>query len=218
MAETHQLFASPFVVDKLQSDEGVVALRKVIEDERARDSQGIKISNMGGWHSNTDMAEWGGEVARALAFKAMTMADALTVDSKSPKQSRYSWVPEMWANVSGKGDSNQYHTHPGSFWSAVAYIDDGYKGSNDTNLGGELQLQDPRMPMVRMTAPDLRFKEPSGNPQQNEVMIRPRTGMIVLFPSWMQHAVRAFHGEGTRISVAINLIPAVDASAGETRH
>lgn len=218
MAETHHLFATPFVIDRLQSEEGMVALREMIEAERKRDTAGITISNMGGWHSNTEMAQWGGEVARALAFKAMQMADALTVDHKSPQKSRYSWVPEMWANVSGKGDSNQYHTHPGSFWSAVAYIDDGYQGGSDPALGGELQLQDPRMPMVRMTAPDLRLKDPSGKAQQNEVMIRPKTGMIVMFPSWLQHAVRAFHGSGTRISVAINLIPAIDASEGETRH
>lgn len=218
MAETHQLFATPFVIDTLKSQEGMVALREVIEAERKRDSKGVQISNIGGWHSNTKMAEWGGEVARALAYKAMSMADALTVDSQSIEKSRYGWVPEMWANISGKRDANQYHAHPGSYWSAVAYIDDGYGNSKDTALGGELQLQDPRMPMIRMTAPDLRLRDPSGKAQQNEIMIRPRTGMIVMFPSWMQHAVRAYHGEGPRISVAINLIPALDKVSIETRH
>jgi hypothetical protein len=29
-----------------------------------------------------------------------------------------------------------------------------------------------------------------------------------MFPSWLQHAVRPFHGSGTRISIAINLIAA----------
>ena len=217
-AKNHQLFATPFVVDTLQSKEGMVALREVIEAEQKRDNAGVNISNIGGWHSNTKMLEWGGEVARALAFKAMTMADELTIDTLSTQKSRYSWIPEMWANISGKGDANQYHAHPGSYWSAVAYLDDGYNGSKDTKLGGELQLQDPRMPMIRMTAPDLRLKDPSGAAQQNEIMIRPRTGMIVMFPSWLQHAVRAFHGEGTRISIAINLVPALDMTESETRH
>ncbi len=218
MSETHQLFSTPFVVDRLQSEEGMAALRELIEEERKRDTSGVQISNIGGWHSNTKMADWGGEVARALAFKAMTMADALTIDTLSTQKSRFGWIPEMWANVSTKGDANQYHAHPGSYWSAVAYIDDGYIGSSDAELGGELQLMDPRMPMIRMTAPDLRLKDPSGKAQQNEIMIRPRTGMIVMFPSWLQHAVRGFHGEGTRISVAINLVPALDISKAETRH
>lgn len=207
MAETRNLFPTPFVIDRLQSPEGIQALRKTILEEKARDEAGVQISNLGGWHSNTKMVEWGGEAARALAFKAMTMADESTVNMGAEDGREYEWVPEMWANVSGKGHSNQYHTHPGSYWSAVAYIDDGYDGSSDATLGGELQLYDPRMPMVRMTSIDLRLKGPTGAAQKNEPLMRPSTGLIVMFPSWLQHAVRPFHGEGTRISVAINLVP-----------
>lgn len=207
MTQTRHRFATPFITDRLQSAEGLAMLRAAILAERARDAAGVQISNIGGWHSNTRMIEWGGEAARALAYKAMTMADAATVDAGSPQASRYDRMPEMWANVSGHRHANQYHTHPGSFWSAVAYVDDGYAGSDDPALGGELQLLDPRMPMLRMTAPDLRLRDEAGAPQVSEPMIRPVTGMIVLFPSWLQHAVRPFRGSGTRISVAINLIP-----------
>ena len=209
MAETRLLFGTPFLVDRLQSPEGLKALKDVILAQKARDPDGVQISNVGGWHSSADMIEWGGEAAKALAFTAMTMADEATIDIRSPKDNRYSWVPDMWANVSGKGNANFHHTHPGSYWSAVAYIDDGYEGSTDPALGGELQLLDPRMPMLRMPAPDLRSKDGSGGPLDNEPKLRPSTGMIVMFPSWLLHAVRAFHGPGTRISIAINLIPAL---------
>ncbi|MGB7419714.1 MAG: 2OG-Fe(II) oxygenase family protein [Erythrobacter sp.] len=208
MAETRQLFATPFITDRLQSAEGLRVLREIILAQQARDPAGLSISNVGGWHSGTNMIEWGGEAARALAYKAMTMADEATVNVAFDKGHRYEWMPEMWANVSRAGGANQYHTHPGSFWSAVAYIDDGYEGSNDPGLGGELQLLDPRMPMLRMTAPDLRLKGAEGQAQVDEPMVRPATGLIVLFPSWLQHSVRQFRGPGTRISVAINLLPA----------
>ncbi len=211
MPETRHLFATPFVIDRLQSPEGIRVLREAILAEKERDA-GVQISNLGGWHSNTKMLEWGGEAARALAFKAMQMADASTVNVAKEQGHEYDWRPEMWANVSGKGNANQYHTHPGSYWSAVAYIDDGYEGSSDPGLGGELQLYDPRMPMVRMASIDLRTKDASGNPERNEPLVRPQTGLIVMFPSWLQHAVRPFHGSGTRISVAINLIPAVKST------
>lgn len=211
MSEVRHFFSTPFALDTLRSAEGIAALREAVEAERERDAEGLRISNIGGWHSNTAMLEWGGEAARALAYKAMTMADALTLDVKSPEESRYGWHPEMWANVSRKGHANQYHFHPGSFWSGVAYLDDGYAGSDDPALGGELQLLDPRMPMVRMTAPDLRLKGADGKMQPNEISVRPRTGLIVLFPSWLQHGVRPFQGPGTRISVAINLVAAPKA-------
>ncbi len=214
MPETRHLFATPFIIDRLQSAAGIGMLRDAIDAEMRRDTKGISISNLGGWHSNTQMIDWGGEAAKALAFKAMTMADEATLDAKSPQvknlsESRFGWVPEMWANVSQKGNANQYHTHPGSFWSAVAYIDDGYDGDDDPALGGELQLLDPRMPMVRMTAPDLRMIDADGTAMPSEISIRPQTGMIVMFPSWLQHAVRPFHGLGTRVSIAINLVPAL---------
>lgn len=208
MAETRYLFSTPFVIDRMQSEEGIRVLRETIMAEKERDTDGVKISNIGGWHSNTKMIEWGGEAARALALKAMDMADASMVNLGQAHGRDYGWSPEMWANVSTYGNANQYHTHPGAFWSAVAYIDDGYEGEADPALGGELQLLDPRMPMVRMTALDLRLKESSGKAQNHEPMVRPYTGLMVMFPSWLQHSVRAFYGTGTRISIAINLVPA----------
>jgi len=207
MAQTRYLFSTPLLTDTLNSAEGLRVLREAVLAEKARDTKGIAVSNIGGWHSNTAMLDWGGEAARALAYKAMTMADEATANVGRDRGHEYGWLPEMWANVSGRGNANQYHTHPGSFWSAVAYIDDGYEGADDPQLGGELQLLDPRMPMVRMTAPDLRLKGSDGSAQVNEPMIRPNTGLIVMFPSWLQHAVRPFAGSGTRISVAINLVP-----------
>jgi len=217
MADTRHLFATPFLTDRLQSPEGIKVLREAILAEQERDPSGMQISNIGGWHSSTQMVHWGGEAARALAYKAMTMADEATLDAGSPEASRYDWAPEMWANVSGRGDAHFHHTHPGSFWSAVAYIDDGYEGSSDPGLGGELQLLDPRMPMVRMGVPDLRLREADGRAQLSEPMIRPSSGAIVMFPSWLQHAVRPFRGEGTRISVAINLIAVRKDQAGAKR-
>ena len=205
MTEIRQLFATPFVIDRLQSEQGIAMLRDAIYAEMDRDRKGVSISNIGGWHSNTQMLDWGGEAAKALVYKAIGMAEEASIDVKSPDASRFGWHPELWANVSEKGNANQYHTHPGSYWSLVAYVDDGYEGDPDPDLGGELQLLDPRGPMVMMTAPDLRMKASDGTAQPREISIRPQTGMIVMFPSWLQHAVRPFQGKGTRISIAINL-------------
>jgi uncharacterized protein (TIGR02466 family) len=206
MAEVRRFFSTPVIVDQVPDADELQTLRQAIEAERARDPGGMQVSNIGGWHSNTQMMEWGGEAARALARKAMAMADAVTTDVASPGQPRHRWHPEMWANISASGSANQYHFHPGSFWSAVAYVDDGYQGSEDPALGGELLLLDPRMPMIRMTAPDLRMTDGDGKLQPNEIAVRPGTGLLLLFPSWLQHAVRPFHGTGTRVSVAINLV------------
>jgi uncharacterized protein (TIGR02466 family) len=207
MADVRHLFSTPFAIETVDDASLVAGLRDAIAAERTRDPGGITHSNLGGWHSNMEMLAWGGGPARDLARHAIGMAEALTIDRGSPDASRYRWTAEMWANVCTRGHANQFHVHPGSFWSAVYYLDDGYGGSDDPALGGELQLLDPRMPMVAMARPELAFREPDGTIQHAELTLRPRTGVMVTFPAWLQHGVRPYLGSGERISIAINLKP-----------
>ena len=199
------LFDTPVIVDQMPGAEALnEEFKRLILDRRSADS-GIKLSNVGGWHSDTGMLRWGGGGALHLVKRVVAAADAFTVDIRASGKARFRWVPEMWANVSEGGASNQFHTHPGAYWSAVYYVDDGYGGSDDQGLGGELVLLDPRMPMIRMAAPDLRFRRPGQQPDDQEKWFRPKSGMIVIFPGWLSHSVRPYNGTGQRISIAINL-------------
>jgi hypothetical protein len=38
-------------------------------------------------------------------------------------------------------------------------------------------------------------------------VVRPVPGTLVLFPSWLSHAVRPYTGDAVRISIALNLTP-----------
>jgi uncharacterized protein (TIGR02466 family) len=199
------LFDTLVIVDRMEDAEALdEELKRLILDRRATDS-GIQISNIGGWHSDTRMLRWGGEAALKLVKRVIAAADVYTVDVRAAGKARFRWLPEMWANVSERGASNQFHTHPGAFWSAVYYVDDGYDGSADDSLGGELILLDPRMPMIRMAAPDLRFRRPGQKPEDQDKWFRPKSGTMVIFPAWLSHAVRPYYGTGLRISIAINL-------------
>ena len=211
------LFETPLIVDTLPGHvELNQQLRATILARREAD-EGIQVSNVGGWHSDTRMLDWGGAAAMTLVERIIAAADHFTVDVRGAGESRYRWFPEMWANVSPPGAANQYHTHPGSFWSAVYYVDDGYEGSTDHALGGELILLDPRMPGVAMNTPDLRFRRPGQRPQQVESRLRPANGRIVVFPSWLSHAVRPYQGSGLRISIAVNLSAVPLSLAGGDR-
>lgn len=199
------LFDTPVIVDVMPDAAALNAKLKSLIFERRSADPGISISNVGGWHSDLEMLRWGGEPAMRLLERVMAAVEMFTVDIRATDKPRYKWFPEMWANVSPAGAMNQYHTHPGSFWSAVYYVDDGYAGSSDSELGGELVLLDPRMPMIRMNTPDLRFRRPGQQPEDQEKWFRPTSGQIVIFPAWLSHAVRPYNGPGTRISIAINL-------------
>jgi uncharacterized protein (TIGR02466 family) len=109
-----------------------------------------------------------------------------------------------WANVNSPGDGNEFHTHPGSFWSGTYYVDDGYDGSEERR-GGEFEMQDPRGIAPAMYAPLLAFKTPGGLSVGSSETASPTTGHMMLFPAWLSHAVRPYEGKRKRISIAFNL-------------
>jgi hypothetical protein len=66
------------------------------------------------------------------------------------------------------GHGNEFHSHPGSFWSAVYYVDDGGIDA-DPSLGGELEFMDPRGPGPAMYAPQLAYGSAGLSVGANEV-------------------------------------------------
>ena len=99
---------------------------------------------------------------------------------------RPDWVFTGWANVNGPGDSNFCHYHPGSFWSGTYYVDDGGAAGIE-QAGGGFEMLDPRGPAAAMLAPALGFAGEGGTAAGMTETIEPRPGLLVLFPSWLQH-------------------------------
>ena len=87
---------------------------------RAHQAQqpGIERSNIGGWHSKTDMLEWGGPAAAKLAEMAVRTAKRLS-HFEGRDSATVEWDVRMWANVSPPGALNMSHSHPGVLWAAV---------------------------------------------------------------------------------------------------
>ncbi|MFW2851711.1 TIGR02466 family protein [Sphingomonas sp. TX0543] len=199
------MFPTPVYTVALPDGPALSAALRDVVLRRGAEQRGVSRSNVGGWQSEIDMLRWGGEPAEALAqivTRACTQMTALADDASAAPI----WRPEMWANINRSGDSNQNHWHPGSFLSFVYYVDDGYAGSADPALGGELVFVDPRMPFLRMRTPHLRHRAGNGSVEEQETWVRPFSGLLIGFPSFLGHSVRPYHGTGTRISIAINMI------------
>ncbi len=177
-------------------------LREIILRRRAG-CAGVHASNAGGWHSDRAIADWGGAHIEAVLGLARQVANQLTADRQGHRISPR-WSMQAWANVNGPGDGNISHYHPGSFWSGTYYVDDGGCG-DDPALGGEFEMLDPRGPGPGMYAPALRFAGEDGASAGAGETIRPKPGLLILFPSWLFHQVRPYRGDRLRISVAFNL-------------
>lgn len=85
------------------------------------------------------------------------------------------------------------HVHPEGWLSSACYIDLP-PGIGDGDRAGWLRLGQPGL----RTRP----------PLEAEHYVRPEPGMLVLFPSYMWHGTLPFAGEGARLIVAFDVIPA----------
>jgi uncharacterized protein (TIGR02466 family) len=201
-AEIRSYFATPVVVATLPDAE---ALNRELERailERERQEEGVQHSNLGGWQSSWDFEGWGGAAAKRLLDAARELATRMTSD-RFGRPARIAWKTNAWANVNRKGHGNEFHTHPGAYWSGTYYVDDGGIG-DDHELDGAFEIQDPRGVAPAMYAPNLGFAVPGGQSAGASELIFPKSGQLILFPSWLQHAVRPYRGERVRISIAFN--------------
>jgi uncharacterized protein (TIGR02466 family) len=185
-----RLFSTPLICDRPEVD--TESLKAAILKQRA-ETAGLKVSNLGGWHSDYGFFKWGGPQAKILGEKIAKLAGDNTRSAGKPPK----WRVEAWANVNDDGCSNAPHEHPGNYWSAVFFVDIDPKG-----IGGELVLHDPRMPALRMHAPQLSMGLNDG---EAATKILPKTGDLIIFPAWLSHSVMPWHGGQPRISVAMNL-------------
>lgn len=201
--ELRALFSTPVAIATLPDTENLNRALRATILARAAAEPSTSHSNLGGWQSTWDLAEWGGEPAAAVLAFARQIANKLTVDRQG-RPAPQDWRMNAWANVNRLGHGNEFHTHPGCVWSAVYYVDDGGI-ADDPSLGGQLEFQDPRGVAPAMFRPDLVPNVPGGASYGASEMVGPSAGTMIMFPSWVSHAVRPYTGNDMRISIAINL-------------
>ncbi|GAB5467658.1 MAG: hypothetical protein Kilf2KO_06880 [Rhodospirillales bacterium] len=183
-------------------------LRALILERRAR-TPSVSASNLGGWQSDWEMASWGGPHCAAVLEAAKAVADSLT-RRRDGQPAEIAWRCNAWANVNGPGDANEFHCHPGAFWSGAYYVDDGLASdatgsAAGPEASGAFEMMDPRGPGPALYAPHLAYALPHGLSAGSNETLQPRSGLLLLFPAWLLHQVRPYRGQQLRISLAFNL-------------
>ncbi|MFM1896299.1 MAG: hypothetical protein RLZZ385_1373 [Pseudomonadota bacterium] len=197
-------FETPVAYGRLVDGEPLMNdLTSAIRQRKAAD-EGVKRSNIGGWHSDTGMLNWGGPAARQLADTAVKMAKRMT-HFKDSSVDAFDWTVQMWANVTPKGGMNDVHVHPGNLWAAVLYLDMGDDGNPDADVGGHFFIEDPRFPMITMRHTGMRMLGVDGNPQDLQPELKLQRGSLLVFPAWLRHGVRPYTGDHERMTIAINI-------------
>ncbi len=172
---------------------------------------GVRHSNQGGWQSQDDFLDWTGEAGADLISFALAFANRMSAiwDPQSGLlEANLNWAFNAWANVNRCGRGDVGHAHPGSYWSAVYWVDNGMDDTDEVS-GGEIEFLDPRgsMPIMLIAAVKMRIEGCLLAGLKHQV--RPESGTLLMFPSWLIHAVNIFQSERPRISVAINFVPPI---------
>jgi uncharacterized protein (TIGR02466 family) len=172
------------------------SLRKTILAKKKIDN-GQSRSNVGGWHSDTDMLNWRGDGIGALKQRITTFAsDIIRLTSGQTTQPTDAVKLDCWANVSQRGHYNSVHYHPHSIWSGVYYVDGGMPDNSDP-CNGRLELLDPRLGIAMLSSKHTMYL--------GRFLIEPTPGLMLVFPSWLSHMVHPFSGDGERISISFNI-------------
>jgi uncharacterized protein (TIGR02466 family) len=116
------------------------------------------------------------------------------------------WSLQGWFNINRRGDYHNLHNHPRSYLSGTYYIampehtvTGGSDSTRDDLNPGAISFFDPRG-AVNMSAI---AKDGEIDP---EFRLTPAPGTILLWPSFMQHAVHPNLSDEMRISLSFNVI------------
>ncbi len=199
------LFPTPLIICELSGADATCALLRetILTHERATPS--VSRSTEGGWQSGSDFEVWSGAEGAAVLGAAREVADHHTavLEGAAMVKQRLDWRVNAWANVNRAGAGNDLHYHPGAFWSACFYVDDGGVDGKD-HLGGGIEFIDPRGVGPLMHAPSVKISIAHCATAGLGETFYPKSGMLLMFPSWLGHRVTRYLGEDARISVAMN--------------
>jgi len=103
-------------------------------------------------------------------------------------------LDSLWVNVMQRGAIHAPHIHPHSVISGTYYVTVPPKS-------GAIRFEDPRLGLM-MAAPPKKPKAATEN--RSFVDVEPKTGMLLLWESWLRHGVESNGARGKRISVSFN--------------
>ncbi len=109
---------------------------------------------------------------------------------------------ESWFHVTREGGYVRSHNHPQHSWSAIYCVDQGDAEPDYDHDAGYLLFYDPRSNADMFL--DVANSEMHAELNFHAMRFRPKNGELILFPSYVWHAVEPYRGERPRITVAAN--------------
>ena len=193
---SRKLFATCLNEADLADEQLLAELSHSIRSLAEDDAAGKRWSRNKGYRGYTSYASLNdlprrdpafADLAKLLTRHAANFAKELAWDVK-PK------LDSLWVNLLRPGGHHSAHIHPHSIISGTLYVEVP-KGS------GPIRFEDPRLPMM-MAAPVRRDDAPED--LRPFISIEPRSGLLLLWESWLRHEVLPGSAKSDRLSISFN--------------
>ena len=165
---------------------------RYIKSLQKKDRSGINRSNLLGWHSKNFDLEL--DKPRFFVNSISPQLNSVLTDMGWDIKKQEVKITGMWAIINKKNSSNAMHIHSNNYISAAYYI----KAPKNC---GDIVFYDPRF------AATYRYPKISKTNKLNSniVSFQPKEGMLVLFPSYLQHSVNVNKTDEERIVISFNI-------------
>ena len=191
----HSYFAHPVFQYKLQNyQDHNKGLTKYIHQLYTDDKEGVKKTNINGWHSKP--FNFSEKESAAIKFFKVTQGYVADVFKK------YGWLYDhnkivcnsMWSIINKKDNFNIEHTHPNNYISASYYV----KTPKDC---GRFVVTNPN------TVNRDRFPKQVNRAEfnRNVAHINVEEGDLLIFPSYLPHYVEPNKSDEDRVVVSFNI-------------
>jgi uncharacterized protein (TIGR02466 family) len=104
-------------------------------------------------------------------------------------------IHESWCHITRDGGYHDMHTHPGSSWSAIYYLDTGNMDAASKNGLNRFFCPYNNMYIDAGTA---------WTSRNTSIDITAQEGMLIVFPSFIQHNALSYRGEKERYVISVN--------------
>lgn len=189
------LFYSPLTVFELENVENLNSQLLAEIGVLRANLPGLDRSNWRGWHSEDDFFERTESGCKALRTHILEAVQICTKNvSPDFDFSRYGIQAEGWMNVLGRGGLNTPHDHPAWVWSGCYYVS---VPDGDQELSGNIEFFDTRTNVRTLTVEGAACFT-------SKFTMKPRAGMLLMFPSYLRHWVYPNESEQDRVTIAFN--------------
>ena len=189
----HLFFPTPVWISEIENFDIInQSLIKFIYEEKNNDPSGIRRSNIKGWHSK--QFDLNHSSLQIFLKTLKPKIEEAILDMGWDTINQIVKITSMWSVVNNQNSFNERHHHGNSALSVAYYV-------NADENSGDIVFYDPRHAFTFSHPDNSKINDLNGQIKS----IKPKSGMLVLFPSYLDHSVNPNNSTKERVVISFNI-------------